>query len=59
MLPIIFGHGDGNLPSHSIINCLVMEVEANALFGCWNTIGIVNDFVSSLERKDAEVRISL
>jgi hypothetical protein len=37
----------------------MLKEEVNALFGCWNPIGIVNALVSSLEWEDAEVGASL
>jgi hypothetical protein len=55
----IFRHYDGNLPYHSVLDCLMLEVEVNALFGCWNRVGVGNALVPSLERNDAEVRISI
>jgi hypothetical protein len=37
----------------------MLEVEVSALFGCRNAIGLGNALLPSLERKGAEVGISL
>jgi hypothetical protein len=54
-----FGHGDIYIPSKSVLDCLMLKVEVNALFGGWDPIGIGNALVYSLEWEDVEMGVSL